>query len=249
MSPGLCLKIDTQPEKHTLFTSHPQKFCFLGGAASDTPPPDGAGVRAHGVRGRAVRSFRRSVCGPGGRPGHRGVAPQLRPPVRRPEGDVAHRELARWLGNDGAHEDPMVAGYSSDRYAEIAQLAGRVDLFAQQYVRDDGRDQFRVEQIRVGVQPAPSLAPDRCAPERRRSSLARTKRRKLASVRPVANPARSEQAIDAPELIGMRVGVVVVSPQDGLCSHMAVPARDAEYLGRRSLFHEAIAFATLEVGA
>jgi pimeloyl-ACP methyl ester carboxylesterase len=44
--------------------------------------------------------------------------------------------------------DPMIGLYPSDRYAEIAQLAGRGDLFAQQYVRESGHDQFRPAQIR-----------------------------------------------------------------------------------------------------
>ena len=43
--------------------------------------------------------------------------------------------------------DPMIGSYPSDRYAEIAQLAGRGELFAQQYVRESGHDQFRPEQI------------------------------------------------------------------------------------------------------
>jgi hypothetical protein len=44
--------------------------------------------------------------------------------------------------------DPMIAAYPSDRYANIAQLAGCGDLFAQQYVRESGHDQLRPEQIR-----------------------------------------------------------------------------------------------------
>jgi len=55
--------------------------------------------------------------------------------------------------------------------------------------------------------------------------------------------------VDAPELIGMPIDAIEVSPQNGLCAHILVTARDAEYLGRRLLFHEAIAFVTLEVGA
>lgn len=63
--------------------------------------------------------------------------------------------------------DPMIGSYSSDRYAE---LAGRGDLFAQQYVRESGHDQFRPEQIRsafdelrrwrlTGERPRPGAVP------------------------------------------------------------------------------------------
>jgi len=66
--------------------------------------------------------------------------------------------------------DPMLAGYPSDRYAEIVQIAGRSDLFAQQYVRESGHDQLRVDQIRsafnelrhwrlTGERPTPGAVP------------------------------------------------------------------------------------------
>jgi alpha-beta hydrolase superfamily lysophospholipase len=45
--------------------------------------------------------------------------------------------------------DPMIVAYPSDRYAEIVQLAGRGDLFAQQYVRESGHGQFRTEQLQA----------------------------------------------------------------------------------------------------
>ena len=44
--------------------------------------------------------------------------------------------------------DPLIAAYPSDRYSDIAQLAGRGELFAQQYVCESGHDQFRPEQLR-----------------------------------------------------------------------------------------------------
>lgn len=44
--------------------------------------------------------------------------------------------------------DPMIVGYASDRYAEISQLAGRGDHFAQQYVRRDGHGEFLPAEIR-----------------------------------------------------------------------------------------------------
>jgi pimeloyl-ACP methyl ester carboxylesterase len=66
--------------------------------------------------------------------------------------------------------DPMIGSYPSDRYSEIAQLAGRGDLFAQQYVRESGHGQFRPEQLRsafnelrrwrlTGERPSPGAVP------------------------------------------------------------------------------------------
>lgn len=44
--------------------------------------------------------------------------------------------------------DPLIGRYPSDRYADIVQLAGRGQLFAQQYAREDGHGKFAPEQIR-----------------------------------------------------------------------------------------------------
>jgi pimeloyl-ACP methyl ester carboxylesterase len=66
--------------------------------------------------------------------------------------------------------DPMVGGYPSDRYAEIVQLAGREQFFAQQYVRDSGHGDFKPAQIRsafselrrwrlTGERPQPGAVP------------------------------------------------------------------------------------------
>jgi len=69
------------------------------------------------------------------------------------------------------------------------QQAANLDLFTHIL----GEMQRRWGGNPFGVQRAPSLAPDRCPPEPGRSPLARTERltrRKLATVRPVANPAR-----------------------------------------------------------
>lgn len=48
--------------------------------------------------------------------------------------------------------DPMIAGYASDRYAETTQLAGRGDLFAQQYVRRDGHGDFLPAELRTAFE-------------------------------------------------------------------------------------------------
>ena len=66
--------------------------------------------------------------------------------------------------------DPMIVGYASDRYAEITQLAGRGNHFAQQYVRRDGHGEFLPAEIRsafeelrrwrkTGERPKPGVLP------------------------------------------------------------------------------------------
>jgi hypothetical protein len=74
--------------------------------------------------------------------------------------------LARPLLSVRAVYDPMIGAYPSDRYPEIAQLAGSGELFAQQYVRGDGHCAFEPGQIasafgelrrwrQTGVRPRP----------------------------------------------------------------------------------------------
>jgi hypothetical protein len=45
--------------------------------------------------------------------------------------------------------DPLISSFSSDRYAEIAQTAGRGGLFAQKYVKGAGHCAIRPEEIRA----------------------------------------------------------------------------------------------------
>ncbi|HXT99668.1 MAG TPA: alpha/beta hydrolase [Polyangia bacterium] len=66
--------------------------------------------------------------------------------------------------------DPLVGLYPSDRYPEIAQIAGSGELFAQQYVRESGHCAFTPQQVRsafeelrrwrrTGERPPPGAVP------------------------------------------------------------------------------------------
>ena len=55
--------------------------------------------------------------------------------------------LARPLLSVRAVYDPLIGAYPSDRYPEIAQLAGSGELFAQQYVRREGHCAFEPSEI------------------------------------------------------------------------------------------------------
>jgi pimeloyl-ACP methyl ester carboxylesterase len=78
--------------------------------------------------------------------------------------------LGRPLLSVLAVHDPMVGPYPSDRYPEIAQLAGSGELFAQQYVRGSGHCAFSAGEIRsafgelrrwrrTGERPPPGAVP------------------------------------------------------------------------------------------
>ena len=78
--------------------------------------------------------------------------------------------LARPLLSVLAVDDPLVGAYPSDRYPEIAQIAGSGELFAQQYVRESGHCTFTPQQVRsafeelrrwrrTGERPAPGAVP------------------------------------------------------------------------------------------
>jgi len=78
--------------------------------------------------------------------------------------------LARPLLSVLAVDDPLVGAYPSDRYPEIAQIAGSGELFAQQYVRESGHCTFTPQQVRsafeelrrwrrTGERPTPGAVP------------------------------------------------------------------------------------------
>jgi pimeloyl-ACP methyl ester carboxylesterase len=78
--------------------------------------------------------------------------------------------LARPMLSVRAVYDPMIGAYPSDRYPEIAQLAGSGDLFAQQYVRGSGHCTFSSQEVssafgelrrwrQTGERPPPGAVP------------------------------------------------------------------------------------------
>jgi pimeloyl-ACP methyl ester carboxylesterase len=78
--------------------------------------------------------------------------------------------LARPMLSVRAVYDPLVGAYPSDRYSEIVQLAGKGELFAQQYVRESGHCTFSPQAVRsafnelrrwrrTGERPAPGAVP------------------------------------------------------------------------------------------